>query len=336
MIKSDKLNCKVEDISKVVEDFKCAFETLEEDVHVLETANNLLNIQQTEAAVDAEAQMDATTEQLETIQETVEGKKEMAEAVLEFSHPCGGHGWRQVAYMDFSEEGTNCSDGFIAGAYLARPHTCILSFPLSAEQCVTTPVTLTEPYSSVCGRIDAYQVGRPAAFKLAADGAAVGNPLTINEQYLSGVSLTRGGNLSLPAGPLATHIWSFTAGETQSASLTTNSRCPCDSGPPSPDFVGEDYFCEASSTLALGTQGVPSNTIDGVFFPGNLLWDGLGCATAGTSSCCASTCCSRIDHPYFVKHLGVPSLDPIDLRLCFTNGNSIENFAFEHVELYVK
>ena len=143
MIKSDKLNCKVEDISEVVEDFKCAFETLEEDVHVLETANNLLNVQQTEAAVDAEAQMDATTEQLETIQETVEGKKETAEVVLEFSHPCGGHGWKQVAYMDFSEEGTDCPSGFTAGAYPARPHTCVL-YPL---HCLPSSVSLPHSHS---------------------------------------------------------------------------------------------------------------------------------------------------------------------------------------------
>ena len=330
MIKSDKLNCKVDDISEVVEDFKCAFETLEEDVHVLETAKNLLNVQQTEAAADAEAQMDATTDQLEAIQETVEGKKETAEAVLEFSHPCGGHDWRQVIYMDFREDDTNCPSGFTANMYTARPHTCVLTAAVSGGQCVDTPFTLTEPYSSVCGRIDAYQFGSHTAFAGAVGGSG------INEAYLSGVSLTRGGDLGNPGGTAATHIWSFAAGLTQSiTSADPDSRCPCDTGTASPTFVGEDYFCEASSTLAIGTD-VPSNANDIIFFPGNLLWDGLGCATAETSSCCNSDCCSRIDHPYFVKHLGVPTMDPIDLRLCFSQGSATENFAFEHVELYVQ
>ena len=330
MIKSDKLNCKVDDISEVVEDFKCAFETLEEDVHVLETAKNLLNVQQTEAAADAEAQMDATTDQLEAIQETVEGKKETAEAVLEFSHPCGSDGWKQVIYMDFTEEGTDCPSGFTAGVYSARPHTCVLTDAVNGGQCVDTPFTLTEPYSSVCGRIDAYQFGSPLAF------AGATGVFGINEAYLSGVSLTRGGDLGDASGTPATHIWSFAAGLTQStASVDPNFRCPCDTGTTSPTFVGEDYFCEASSTLSIGTD-VSHNFNNGIFFPGNLLWDGLGCATAETSSCCDSDCCSRIDHPYFVKHLGVPTEDPIDLRLCFSQGSAIENFAFEHVELYVK
>ena len=332
MIKSDKLNCKVDDISEVVEDFKCAFKTLEEDVHVLETANNLLNVQQTEAATNApEALTDATTKQLEAIQDTVKGKKETAEAVLEFSHPCGGHGWKQVAYMDFREEGTDCPPEFTEGMYPAQPHACVPE-SVSSGECRHKQFTHTESFSSVCGRIDAYQFGITSAFAPFLDSGA-----TINQAYLSGVSLTRGGDLSSSTGPLATHIWSFAAGQTQSTtSSATIARCPCDNGPAPPDFVGEDYFCEASSTLALGTGDVPSNANNDVFFPGNLLWDGLGCATAGTSSCCASDCCSRIDHPYFVKHLGVPTQDPIDLRVCLFQSSIIENIALERIELYVK
>ena len=39
--KSDELTCKVDDVSKLVEDFKCAFQSLDGDVEALESIKSL-------------------------------------------------------------------------------------------------------------------------------------------------------------------------------------------------------------------------------------------------------------------------------------------------------
>ena len=101
-------------------------------------------------------------------------------------------------------------------------------------------------------------------------------------------------------------------------------RCPCDDETASLTFVGEDYFCESSierpSSLAQFLT---------TFFFRECLWDGEGCADS-------STCCSRIDHPYFIKDLDTPTSDDIDLRVCNGGPASQENFAIELIELYVQ
>ena len=88
-------------------------------------------------------------------------------------------------------------------------------------------------------------------------------------------------------------------------------------GPHAPPFVGEDYFCERGA--------IPLFT---AFNPKNPLWDGPVCKDDGNE------CCSRIKHPYFIKHLSIPTTNNIDLRVC--SSLSDLSYALEIIELYVK
>ena len=98
-----------------------------------------------------------------------------------------------------------------------------------------------------------------------------------------------------------------------------NLYCPCDGGHSSPDFVGEDYFCEAP----IEERGTAAADM----LHTNVLWDGENCGTHGN-------CCTRLSHPYFVKQLEQPTTDDIDLRMCNANGN--EDVALELVEIYIQ
>ena len=124
------------------------------------------------------------------------------------------------------------------------------------------------------GRVKAYQFRMPDAFF-----QHTANSLGINEAYLSGISITLGGTLGMPphsGGMDATHI-SFSAGATQSTAdaAIMDNRCPCDTGSPSPTFVGEDYFCESAIEDDISSD---LTQFDSTFFFRDCLWDGDGCA----------------------------------------------------------
>ena len=207
-----------------------------------------------------------------------------------------------------------------------RPYTCQIS-TVNPVTCDTISFPVDASYNRVCGCIKAYEFGTPDAFF-----QHNGNALGINEAYLSGISITHSGTLGLPpslGGTDATNIWSFAAGATQSIANPTfvDIRCPCDGGRDPPTFVGEDYFCESAIDADLTGIGVLTQ-FDNTFFFRECLWDGEGCADT-------STCCSRIDHPYFIKYLNSATSDPIDLRVC-NNAAAAEDFAIEQIELYIQ
>jgi hypothetical protein len=88
-------------------------------------------------------------------------------------------------------------------------------------------------YSKVCGRIIGEGTRTPDAFHRPPT-------LTIEENYLDGVSVTHGAPGS------RTHIWTFGAG--------FHGHCPCDSsgGPLPPAEVGDNYFCDEREPLWNG------------------------------------------------------------------------------------
>ena len=314
--KSAALNLKVGKIEKYVGDLKCGFSSLIDDVTVLESARSeLLALATTELSQHDNAAESEFSELLNSLEE----KKEKVSIIKDYTHPCGGAGWDQVEYLDFRDSSTTCPSPLTTlTMFTERPYTCGLqSVMISTCELLTIPLN-SRKYSKVCGRIRAYQYGTP-------NGFASGQ--TINEPYLSGVSLTHGGNLASTAIP-ATHIWSFASGITQvpSGDLPM-SRCPCDGGSSSPDFVGEDYFCE--SAIEQDVQSGNINQFDLTFHFRNLLWDGERCGDS-------SECCSRIDHPYFIKTLEASTMDDIDLRVCISDGSTEENVAIELIELYVQ
>ena len=93
-------------------------------------------------------------------------------------------------------------------------------------------------YSRICGRIAAHQIGTTDAFQ----NFYANQGVTINSTYVDGVSLTHGGARQ--------HIWTFAAALDRGQINNMDSKCPCveaiDRIPP--PFVGEDYFCDSSST----------------------------------------------------------------------------------------
>ena len=117
-------------------------------------------------------------------------------------------------------------------------------------------------YTEVCGRVRAYGLGFLNAF-----AGANERGLGINEAYVYG---THGGDLSDTVN-LATRIWSFAMGLDQIVGSVGVNGCPSDGGSAPPDFVGEDYFCEAPIEI-LGT-----NNLFDVFY--HVLWDGENCGS---------------------------------------------------------
>ncbi len=118
---------------------------------------------------------------------------------------CGGPGWTRVAYLNLSDTNQQCPSNWTfttspvrgCGRSSSERNTC---------DSVTYPVN-GRTYSSVCGRINAYQKGVSYAFYNSITGS------TLDQSYISGVSVTHG-----PAGN-RTHIWSFVGAGSESSSI---------------------------------------------------------------------------------------------------------------------
>ncbi|CAI8058172.1 hypothetical protein GBAR_LOCUS31619 [Geodia barretti] len=234
--------------------------------------------------------------------------KKTADYILELAHTyeCGGTGgWRRVVYLNMTDPNTNCPSGWQLTSYSKRSCGKVNTSWLSCDSVLFHDSG--GDYTSVCGSIRAYQYGWVDAFETYHEGQVT----TIEEAYVSGVSLTHGSPRQ--------HIWTFAAGATE-AQPTWIDACPCDASIniTIPPFVGGDYFCES---------GVNSSSTGG-FHPDDPLWDGEGCGRS-------SSCCSFNNPPYFTKTLPSPTSDPIEVRLCQLDGG-FDDSPVEFMELYVK
>ena len=184
-----------------------------------------------------------------------------------------------------------------------RQHAC--GWGTDASGCSSVMISTSNiRYTSVCGRVIAYQEGTPAAFNYS---------LPIYSSYVDGVSLTHVSPKEVQ------HIWTFATAFDED--MLQNS-CPCiRSGVTDganyrvPSFVGDDYFCEAASHQWPGSTCRYSDD----------LWDGAGCGN--------STCCSFNNPPWFYKQLPQPTTDDIDMRLCISS--NIFSCGFEYVAINV-
>ena len=206
--------------------------------------------------------------------------KKTADYIVEQFPPyeCGGTGgWRRVVYLNMTDPNTNCPSGWQLTSHSKRTCGKVNSSRFSCDS-VFFPVSGGN-FTSVCGSIRAYQYSHTDAFEAYHDGRVT----TIEGAYVSGVSLTHGGERQ--------HIWTFAAGYSEDRS-TRDDACPCDASIniTIPLFVGGDYFCES---------GVNSGSVGG-FHPDDPLWDGKGCSNS-------SSCCSFNNPPYFTKPLLSPT-----------------------------
>ena len=260
--KSSSLNWKVEDIQKDLNTLKCGFDSLKEDVAVLESASSELLHLSSEIGPCLEEHSQQTEKQLPNIQKLVEDKKSAADILEEFTHPCGGSGWKLAVYRDFRDPDTPCPPEWQQTLYSERPYTCGRpDGPPCAS--VTFSENVNLEYSKVCGRIKAYQFG---------------TTLGPFSSYIL-----------VHTAPLA--IWTFTAGVAQSQpdpSLTSQ-RCLCDGGDP----FNEHYFCES-----LIKEDNPGTKYDNHFFHNEVLWDEAGCSSSG--NCCFRFDSLYISHAIFL------------------------------------
>ena len=103
---------------------KCGFDSLKEDVAVLESASSELLHLSSEIGPCLEEHSQQTEKQLPNITKLVEDKKSAADILEEFTHPCGGSGWKLAVYRDFRDPDTPCPPGWQQTMYSERPYTC--------------------------------------------------------------------------------------------------------------------------------------------------------------------------------------------------------------------
>ena len=187
-----------------------------------------------------------------------------------------------------------------------------------SRQCDSvTYSVLGRSYSSVCGRILAYQTGQAVGFL----HAFRNNLNTIDTAYLSGVSLTHG-----PA-ETRQHIWSFVgAWYEQDPNYLTYVNCPCTNTNVSwphqvPPFINNDYFCDTGNP----GPGISYTT----YYTDDPLWDSKGCSST-------STCCEFNTPPWFCKSLLQPTCDDLEIRNCYATYTSHEDKLITLIDVYVK
>ena len=218
----------------------------------------------------------------------------------------------RVASLDFENTSSPCPDG-LRERNDSGIRTCGIASPTAACASVMFD-TYSIPYTRVCGKVLAYQVGSPDAF------GAYKPEETIDSQYVDGVSLTHG---SSPR----EHIWTFAAATDEYGYVDDGANiCECSHpgrrGGFPPVFVGQDYFCDSA------IPKISSVSEFEVFFDGSPLWDGAGCGPD-------STCCSFNTPPWFYKELSSPTSDAIEMRVCCDQGRDNEDIAISSVEIFV-
>jgi dynein heavy chain len=227
------------------------------------------------------------------------------EVFCDMSLTCGGvtGGWQRVVELDYSKD--QCPRGFTERID-PNLRTCVRNTSMTGCTSVEFPA-ISVNYSSVCGKVIAYQLGTPEAFS----PIHISQNLTITSQYLDGISLTHGDPME--------HIWSFAVG--MSMNDTDTSGCPCVSNGTAleVDFIGSDYFCDsAAPDLSPET-----------FFGDDPLFDGKGCVLP-------NECCSFNSPPWFYKQLLQSTTDDIEMRVCSDEPQNGEDTPIEIVEIYVR
>ena len=99
--------------------------------------------------------------------------------------------------------------------------------------------------------------------------------------------------------PARQHIWTLSA-------HTNAVHCPCGGDANgTPAFVGTHEFCSSERS--------------------HRMWDGVDCEI---SACC-------IGQPWFIRDLGSPFIDDIEIRICLDQTPSNERISIESIEIYI-
>jgi hypothetical protein len=209
-------------------------------------------------------------------------------------------GWMRLLDLDMHKAHSHCPEGLVQ---MDSPRkACANSDGYGCNS--LTLSTRGVPYRRVCGVVSGYQYHTPDAFLRYGCHSCENN---ISAAYLDGVSITYGSP--------RTHIWSYTAAwsEDHHPSHAIPPKCPCAEGSilHSPEFVGQDYYCEQGG--------------------GSELWTGEGCGGPVGRSCC-----QHPDLPWFCKELYESTTQDIEVRLCIDQGTQDENVFVEMMQLLVQ
>ena len=221
---------------------------------------------------------------------------------------CGGEGgWTRVAFVNMTDAGATCPQG-LAQRNFSEQLLCGRNKTGCQD---TTFPTFGLNYCQVCGRLRGYQFGSPEAFSR----SIIISSLTVDSQYLDGVSITHGniGSRRL--------IWTYAVGVT--TGHTNRFGCPCNTGstvsPPS--IVGSSYYCESAT----------NSSQSGVFYPNDVMWDGQQC-TGSEGPCCSN----NPNLPWFNTTLPSTTNDDIELRVCSDESITDEGTPLELIEIYIR
>jgi len=231
------------------------------------------------------------------------------------SEPCGGAGWRRIAYLNMTDPSQRCPHPW--REYGLPERSCGRSTSLTASCDSVWYSSHGIRYSKVCGRIIGHQYGNTLAFHISTTYHSF-HRVSLDTHFVDGVVVTHG----YPR----IHIWTFAAGYDETSD--TVRRCPC-SNPPNatttataPSYVGYNYFCESGAVFNSGHYNTP-------YFPGDPLWDGKGCVPN-------DDCCSFNSPPWFTTQLAIPTANDIEIRICGNDHTQHEDTPVELIELYVK
>ena len=222
---------------------------------------------------------------------------------------CGDGLWYQVVHLNMNDSMQQCPSNWMDRSTPVR--TCGRPTNTGASCPGEYFSTKSLQYSKVCGRAIGYQDGSTDSFNRS-------SPRSIDEPYVDGISVTHG----IPR----THIWTFSAGATESRFFFYTTDCPCaypggNYGTAAPNFVGDNYFCES------GNPGIGLRS-GGIVFEDDPVWDGEQCE---------GECCSNGKSPHwFSVTLPNPTSDDIEVRICGDEGTHNEDTPIQLLEIYIQ
>ena len=223
---------------------------------------------------------------------------------------CGSGDWTRAVFLNMSDTSQSCPS---AWNLVTTPVRSCGRRASSRGVCDSVSYPISRSYSSVCGRIIAYQVGHAFGFYSAFSNSLSG----IDDAYLDGVSLTHG-----PQGSRV-HIWSFVgAYHDESRHIAI---CPCTNTQITwslqiPSFINNNYFCDT------GNPGPNGNS---AAFYNDPLWDGQGCGNT-------SSCCTFNTPPFFSRTLNESTSDALEIRNCYADSSDHEDKLISLIDIYVK
>ena len=204
-----------------------------------------------------------------------------------------------------SQSGATCPTGLTQRNFTNISHPLCGRVANPTFNCASTNFSSNGlTYDKVCGQVRGYQFCRTEAYN------------NFQENFLAdGVSITHGSNPRQD-------IWAYVA--SRGADRTDTHACPCNTGYDGGLLGGSHYYCESGVD---SSQSVP-----GVLYADDPLWDGQQCDDA------ESTCCpANSKMPWFYRSLDTQTSDDIELRVCSSRTSlNASDTPLDIIELYIK